>query len=73
MRRPNTSAARLAVFVAFLALAACDRTGQQQAQAGAIQLPGERPAAGSTLNVPPDAWSGPGRPPVWSLATPSQR
>ena len=51
--------------LAFVA-AACSPTGQQQAEQGAIQLPGERPAPNG-LNIPPDAWAGPGRPAATSL------
>ena len=48
--------------IGLLGLAACSTTGQQQAAAGTIQLPGERPAPDLGLNVPPDPWAGPGRP-----------
>jgi hypothetical protein len=44
---------------ALLGVAACDRTGQKQAEQGAIQLPGERPATNAGLNLPPDEWAGP--------------
>jgi hypothetical protein len=56
----------LPALAGLLVLAACSPTGQQQAAAGTIQLPGERPAPDLGLNVPPDAWAGPGR-----SATPS--
>ncbi|WIM14504.1 hypothetical protein [Enhydrobacter sp.] len=52
----------LFALLGLLVLAACSATGQQQAAVGTIQLPGERPAPDLGLNVPPDAWSGPGRP-----------
>jgi hypothetical protein len=52
----------LFALLGLLVLAACSPTGQQQAAVGTIQLPGERPAPDLGLNVPPDAWSGPGRP-----------
>lgn len=51
----------LPALVGLLAVASCSSTGQQQAAAGTIQLPGERPSPDLGLNVPPDAWSGPGR------------
>lgn len=47
--------------IGLLSLGACSATGQQQAAAGTVQLPGERPAPSAGLNVPPDAWAGPGR------------
>ena len=52
----------LPALIGLLSLAAaCSETGQQQAAAGTIQLPGERPAPDLGLNVPPNAWAGPGR------------
>jgi hypothetical protein len=51
----------LPALIGLLALAACSPTGQQQAAVGTVQLPGERPAPDLGLNVPPDAWAGPGR------------
>jgi hypothetical protein len=58
----------LPALIGLLVLAACSPTGRQQAAAGTIQLPGERPAPGAGLNVPPEAWAGPGRSGVPSFA-----
>ena len=51
----------LPALIGLLALASCSPTGQQQAAAGTIQLPGERPAPDVGLNVPPNVWAGPGQ------------
>ena len=45
---------------ALFGLAACETSGQKQAQQGELQLPGERPAP-TALNIPPDEWAGPPR------------
>jgi len=47
--------------VALLGAAGCATSGQQQAQPGELQLPGERPAK-TALNLPPDEWASPGHP-----------
>jgi hypothetical protein len=63
------SAPLLVAALALVAMAAaCDQTGQRQAQQGELQKPGERPAPRAGLNVPPDVWLGPPRPSA--LATP---
>ena len=51
----------LPALIGLLVLAAFSPTVQQQATSGTIQHPGERPAPDLGLNVPPDAWAGPGR------------
>ena len=62
-------AAVLSPVLALFLVTACDSTGQQQAVEGKLQLPGERPAPAVGLNIPPDAWSGPGRPAASSFAS----
>lgn len=64
------AAAVLPAPLALLLASACDSTGQQQATEGKLQLPGERPAPAVSLNIPPDAWSGPGHPEAASFASP---
>jgi len=64
------AAAVLPALLALLLATACDSTGQQQAVEGKPQLPGERPAPAVGLNVPPDAWSGPGHPEAATFASP---
>ncbi|HTR87211.1 MAG TPA: hypothetical protein VMI56_22200 [Reyranella sp.] len=43
-------------------LGGCAVNGQQQAEQAEVQLPGERAAPRSPLNVPPDEWAAPPRP-----------
>jgi hypothetical protein len=67
----TSSLLALLASLALLAAAGCSPTGQQQAEQGTIQLPGERPAPNG-LNIPPDAWAGPARPAATSLVAPRE-